>query len=167
MSRSFAALMTEFEAVLKDGKMTAAYQRLAAYIRELRAHFAASYPDYDFPGSIYYGYLDMTYFSILPPALKKRDLKVAVVFNYQSFRFEAWLSGRNRKAQKDAFQAIQEAGWETYRLTPNPEKSDSVLEHILAADPNFSDLDELTKQIERGTLDFIQKLENFFAVNPA
>jgi len=167
MSRSFAALMTEFEAVLKDGKMTAAYQGLAAYIRDLRAQFASSYPEYDFPGSIYYGYLDMTYFSILPPTLKKRDLKVAVVFNYQSFRFEAWLSGRNRRAQQNAFQAVKDAGWETYRLTPNPEKSDSVLEHILAADPDFSDLDKLTKQIEHGTLNFIQKQENFFIDHPA
>jgi hypothetical protein len=32
--------------------------------------------------------MDMTYFAIFPPCLKSHDLKVAIVFNYDAFRFE-------------------------------------------------------------------------------
>ncbi|HOH08780.1 MAG TPA: hypothetical protein PLF89_14745 [bacterium] len=46
---------------------------------------------------MYQGYLDMTYFEFFPDKLKKCDLKLAIVFNYQAFRFEVWLAARNRQ----------------------------------------------------------------------
>ena len=39
----------------------------------------------------------MTYFALFPDALKKHNLKLATVFNYQTFRFEVWLAARNRQ----------------------------------------------------------------------
>ena len=42
---------------------------------------------------------------------------------------------------------------------------DSVVEHILADNPDFSDLDALTRQIEKETLKFIQDIERFLAKN--
>jgi hypothetical protein len=35
------------------------------------------------------------------------------------------------------------------------------MEHILVDDPDFSDLDALTRKIEQGTLKFIQDVESF------
>jgi len=40
---------------------------------------------------------------------------------------------------------------------------DSILEHILVEYPDFSDLDALKKQIEIGTLEFIEEIENFLS----
>jgi hypothetical protein len=34
-----------------------------------------------------------------------------------------------------------------------------VLAHILVSDPDFGDLDALTSEIERGTLEFIKDVE--------
>ena len=34
----------------------------------------------------------MTYFALFPASLKCRGLKVTIVFNYEAFRFEAWLA---------------------------------------------------------------------------
>jgi hypothetical protein len=36
-----------------------------------------------------------------------------------------------------------------------------VLEHILVAEPDFDDLEELTARIEKGTLEFIRDVEDF------
>jgi hypothetical protein len=36
---------------------------------------------------------------------------------------------------------------------------DSIIEHVLVPDPDFSDLDTLTKQIESETLIFIRDVE--------
>ena len=37
---------------------------------ELRTQLKNKYPDYFVSGSIYYGYMDMTYFSFFPESLK-------------------------------------------------------------------------------------------------
>jgi hypothetical protein len=42
----------------------------------------------------------MTYFAVVPPSLKRRARKIAIVFNYEAFRFEAWLSATNRQLQR-------------------------------------------------------------------
>ncbi len=35
------------------------------------------------------------------------------------------------------------------------------MDHILVNDPDFSDLDALTGEIEKGTLEFIREVEEF------
>lgn len=166
MADSLAGSMEYFKALLEDGRIIDAYQGLTAYFRHLRSHFESTFPHYEVPGSIYYGYLDMTYFSILTPALKDRLLKVAVVLVYQPFRVEVWLSGRNRKVQEEISCSIRQAGWQAYPLTPDPGKADSVLSQVLIEDPDFSDLEDLTARIEKGTQEFIQAVEAFFAGLP-
>jgi hypothetical protein len=158
--------MVVFKEELQKGQIIEAYQGLMAYFRQLRTHFEKSFPDFDVPGNIYYGYLDMTYFSILPPFLKSRGLKVAVVFVYDTFRFEVWLSGRNRGVQVEISHLIQKHSLLTYQLTPNPEQADSILDHILVGQPDFSDLKSLTAMIEHGTRGFMNDLEQFFSKLP-
>ncbi len=106
--------------------------------------------------------MDMTYFAIIPPDLKMRKLKVAIVFLHETFRFEVWLSGGNRQIQMDYSRLIREKGWNKYRLTANPKTSDSILEHTLIAEPDFGNLDDLTKEIESGTVNFMSDVQKFF-----
>ena len=40
---------------------------------------------------------------------------------------------------------------------------DSVVEHVLVDNPNFSNLDALTKQVEQHALKFIPDIEGFLA----
>jgi hypothetical protein len=92
-------------------------------------------------------------------------LKIAIVFTYETFSFEVWLSGVNRKAQAVDWQMIKDAGWNQYTLSPNPKKEDYIARSILAADPDFGDLDALTDRIRAGTLVFIQNVEAFLSIN--
>jgi len=110
------------------------------------------------PGNVYQGYMDMTYFSIIPPSLKQHKLKIAVVFLYDAFRFEVWLSGYNRQVQAKYWQMFRERGWQPYRLVDDPLKADAILEHILVAEPDFTDPDALTRQIEIGVTAFIKEM---------
>lgn len=93
---SFSQSMKKYKKQLKKGLIQEAYQGLVAYFRDLNSHFKNNYPNYSVPGSIYYGYMDMTYFPIFPESFKHRKLKVAIVFIHDAFRFEVWLSGSNR-----------------------------------------------------------------------
>lgn len=160
---SFAESMIEFKAQLEKGYLQEAYAGLMDYFRDLRNHFQKRYPDYSVPSNIYYGYMDMTYFSVVPEPLKTRKLKIAIVFVFDSFRFEVWLSGANRDVQKEYWRLIQDHGWYKYHLASDPRREDFVLNHLLVNDPDFGDLEDLTAQIESGTLDFIADIEEFLA----
>ena len=158
----FHECINEYRRQLERGAIQKAYRGLMEYIMGLRTHFMKTYPDYVVSGNIYYGYMDMTYFSVIPKSIKERKLKVAIVFLHESFRFEAWLSGVNRQVQTQYWKSIKESGWDKYRIVPQAKGVDSIVEKILVNKPNFSDLDALTKQIESATLIFIQDVEIFF-----
>jgi hypothetical protein len=155
--------MAEFRKQLQKGSIQKAYQGLMEYMMNLKNHFSSKYPNYSAPGSLYNGYMDMTYFSILPKSLKDRDLKIAIVFLYDAFRFEIWLSGKNKQVLAKYWKLINKSGWNKYKVVEPVKVVDSVVEHILVDNPDFSDTDALTKQIEQGSLEFIRDIESFLA----
>ena len=157
--------MAEFQQQLQKGAIQKAYQGLMAYMLSLKNHFANTYPDYAASGSLYPGYMDMTYFSILPSFLKERDLKFAIVFLYDAFRFEIWLSGKNKQVLSHYWKIFQHSGWDQYKVVEPGKGIDSVVEHILVENPDFGDQDALTRQIEQGAVQFIQDIESFLAKN--
>ena len=146
---------------LQNGAIQEAYQGLLEYILSLKTHFKNHHPEFVVPSNIYFGYMDMTYFSIVPEALKERGLKIAIVFLHREFRFEVWLAGVNKDVQAEYWNRIRESGWNKYRLVPTLKGADSILEHVLAENPDFNDLNALTNQIEQETLRFINEVENF------
>jgi hypothetical protein len=161
--KSLQENMVEFRKQLEKGSIQKAYQGLMEYMMSLKNHFLNKYPDYSAPGSLYNGYMDMTYFSVLPKPLKDRDLKIAIVFLYDAFRFEIWLSGKNKQVLAKYWKIIKESSWDKYRIVEPGKGVDSIVEHILVDKPDFSDLDTLTKQIEQRALEFIQDIESFLA----
>ena len=160
---SFHEYMNEYRKQLEKGAIKEAYRGLMEYFNALRLHLKKKYPDYSVSGSIYYGYMDMTYFSFFPESLKRRKLKIAIVFIHDTFKFEVWLSGSNRNVQTKYWKLLKESDWHKYHLASNPRAVDYVLDHILINNPDFSDLDSITRQIERGTLEFIRDVEGFLS----
>lgn len=159
--KSMSENMMELKKQLEKGAIQKAYLGLMEYMMSLKNHFSKKYPAYTTSGSLYPGYMDMTYFSILPGSLKERDLKIAIVFVYDAFRFEVWLSGKNKRVLEKYWHVFNENKWDQYKVVKPTKGIDSVVEHILAENPDFSDLDALTGQIEQGTVKFIQDIEVF------
>ncbi len=160
---SFHEYINEYRKQLEKGAIKAAYKGLMEYIMGLRAYFKNKYPDYFVSGNIYYGYMDMTYFSFFPKSLKRRNLKIAIVFIHDAFRFEAWLAGVNKQVQANYWKLFKESDWKKYHIVPTTKGVDSIVEHILVGNPDFSDLDTLTEQIESETLKFIEDVESFLS----
>ncbi len=158
---SLTEYMNEYRKQLEKGDIQKAYKGLMEDIMSLRTYFQNKYPDYFVSGNIYYGYMDMTYFSFSPKSLKERNLKIAIVFIYDTFKFEVWLSGYNRNVQKQYWKLLKESGWNKYRIVPQDKGVDSILEHTLDDNPNFGNTDKLTEKIENGTLNFIKDIEDF------
>ena len=161
--KPFHEYMIEYRKQIEKGDIKEAYRGLMEYIMELRTYFTKKYPDYFVSGSIYQGYMDMTYFSFIPESLKSKKLRIAIVFCYDTFRFEVWLAGYNKQIQTKYWKLFKESDWNKYRIPSTTKGVDSIMEYILVDDPDFSDLDSLTKQIEKGTLRFITDVENFLS----
>ena len=155
--------LTEYRKQLEKGAIQVAYKGLMEYVMDLRTYFKTKYPDHFVSGSIYYGFMDMTYFSFIPESFKQRNLKIAIVFLHESFRFEVWLAGFNKQVQSKYWKLIKESGWDQYHLVPTTIGADSILESVLVADPDFRDPEALTQQIETATLKFIEEVERFLA----
>jgi hypothetical protein len=154
--------MNELRMQLKTGAIQKAYKTLLGYMMDLRILFQNRYPSYSISG-LYQGYMDMTYFAIVPPSLKHRNLKIAIVFNYGAFRFEAWLSGANRQVQRKYWELFRDSGWTEYRVVTPAKGVDSIIECDLAENFDFGDLDSLTASIDENTVKFINDVEKFFS----
>jgi hypothetical protein len=161
--KSFHEYINEYRKQLEKGYVQLAYRGLMEYIMDLRVHFKKKYPDYFVSGSIYYGYMDMTYFSFFPESLKRRKLKAGIVFIHETCRFEVWLFGYNKQVQAKFWKLFSESNWDKYHIVSTIKGVDSIVEYILVDNPDFSDIDKLTKQIERGTLKFIRDIEDFLS----
>jgi hypothetical protein len=162
---SFADYMAEYKQQLGKGVIQKAYKGLMEYVMELRTYFMNKYPDYFVSGSIYFGYMDMTYFSFYPKSLKDHNLKVAIVFLHEACRFEVWLAGANKQVQTKTWKLIKESTCDQYPLVPTTKGVDSIIEHVLVDQPDFGDLDALTREIEAETLKFIKDLESFLSTH--
>jgi hypothetical protein len=159
---SMNGYINEYKQQMEKGVIQKAYKGLMEYIMSLRTHFSNKYPDLT-PGNLYHGYMDMTYFPIFPRALKSRKLKIAIVVIHETIRFEAWLVGYNKQIQTEYWKLLKEVKRDNYRMPATLKGVDSIIECTLADNPDFSDPDGLTKQIEDGTLTFISDIEGFLS----
>ena len=155
--------MQVFRKQLQEGTTQKAYRGLMEYIMNLKTSLKKKYPDYAVSSSLYAGYMDMTYFSFTPPSLKDRNLKIAIVFSYDTFRFEVWLGGYNKQVQEEYWKLFKQSDWKKYHLVPGTEGFDSILENTLVENPDFDRPDELTKHIEEKTMLFINDVIEFLS----
>ena len=137
------------------GDMPEAYRGLMQYLMRLRTYFADHYPDYTVSGSLYFGYMDMSYFSVSPAALKKRGLKAAIVFLHETCSFEIWLSGVNRKTQGEFYELFSLYEWHYGTICVPGKGVDAIVSAPLVSETDFDDLDALTSKIDHRTNAFL------------
>ena len=154
--------MSELRRQLRRGSIQRAYRALLGYMADLRTRFQKRFPACGVSG-LYQGYLDMTYFAVVPPAFKRRGLKIAVVFNYEAFRFEAWLAATNRQVQRKYWERLRDARWSEYRVVSPAAGVDAIVECILAERFDFGDLGTLTAAIEKTVARFIRDVDEYLS----
>jgi hypothetical protein len=154
--------MNEFRRQLEKGTIQKAYGTLLSYMKRLRTSFKNNLAGSTVSG-LYQGYMDMTYFALFPSSLKHHNLKIAIVFNYEAFRFEGWLAAGNRKVQRQYWELFKDSQWPEYRVVTPAKGIDSIVECDLATDFDLDDPDALTASIEKATGAFIGDIESFLA----
>ena len=147
---------------LEEGSVQRAYNAILTYMSRLRAGFASSLADQLVSG-LYQGAFDMTYFALIPPALKARELKLAIVFDYSSFRFQVWLAARNRDVQRRYWGLLRDKGWTGYPLVEPAAGVDAIAVDDVASGLELEHPERLTAEIESAVSRFGGEVERFLA----
>jgi len=152
----------EYRLQLGKGHIQKAYQGIMAFMSSLNSDLEKAYPGY-FTSSLYFGYMDMTYFAFTPPQFKDRRLKIAIVYLHEEGRFEAWLGANNRKIQTKTNTFLKNKAIGNYHLIELAPGVDAIISSVLVEKPNFTDLDTLKKQIEENVITFIHDMTGLLA----
>ena len=155
--------IAEYTAQLQKGQIQIAYRGIMTFMSTLKSTLESNHPDYAASG-LYFGYMDMTYFAFTPLELKRKNLKIAIVYLHQENRFELWLGGGNRKVQAEYIELLKGKDLGHYRLSQVSPGVDSIIECIVAEHPDFENVEELMKNLEDQTIEFAKKV-NYFFVN--
>lgn len=97
--------------------------------------------------ALYPGYLDMSYIAIVPPSLKRRQLKLALVYVHEKGIFELWLAGRNRGIQAHVREELRGRIPSSYVLVEEAKGEDAIVLYTPAQPPDFTDVTLLTAQL--------------------
>ncbi len=162
---SFESDLEELQRRLGEGAIQRAYQAIIYTMSRLRGVFAAQQGERSVSG-LYQGYFDMTYFALFPDELKRRDLKLAIVFNYSTFRFEVWLAARNRQVQRRYWELLRDAGYDQHQLIVPAAGRDAIVEAVLAEEFSLDDEKGLTtlvvegvKAFERDMVEYLNRVD--------
>jgi len=152
----------EYKIQLSKGIIQKAYRGIMIFMSGLKNDLEKNYPDF-IVSSLYFGYMDMTYFAFTPSDLKNKKLKIAIVFLHEQERFEAWLGGSNRKVQSEYIEKLKHKKIGNYKLSQVLPGVDSIIESILMEQPDFNHPEELKMQIEERTIRFINDISSLLA----
>ncbi|MFA7672720.1 MAG: hypothetical protein WCY62_02550 [Clostridia bacterium] len=147
----------EYTNQLKKGQIQKAYKGIIAFMSGLCTYLGKNHPDYSL-SAMYSGYMDMTYFAFTPTDLKKKNLKIAIVYLHEQNKFEAWLGGSNRKVQALYIDRLSLKDTGKYIVSHVSPGVDSIIESTLVELPDFDDSDKLRKLIEMAIIEFINDM---------
>jgi len=147
-------LIEEYTCHLRQGEIQAAYKGILEFIGKLRADIIKKYPDYEI-GSLYQGYMDMSYFSLSTKLLKDKGLKIAMVYLHSKGAFEVWLSARNREIAKRYEYVLNSNISDNITVFHDDCNEDAIIEYTLTDTPDFDEQASLIEIIEKGIDKFI------------
>ncbi len=145
----------EYSIQLRKGQIQKAYRGIMDFMAELKGRLERRHPDYA-AGALYYGYMDMTYFSFTPPALRDLKLKIAIVFLHEECRFEIWLAATNRKVQSCYSELLRHKDLGRYKLSEIEPGVDSIISVQVDDNPDFDNPEGLKEKIESQAIGFTE-----------
>mgnify|MGYP001024818597 CR=1 FL=1 len=147
----------EYKIQLGKGQIQKAYRGIMTFMSGLMKYLENRHPDF-IAGALYFGYMDMSYFPFTPAVIKARKLKIAIVYLHEEGRFEVWLSGSNRKIQAEYIKLLKLKISGKYKVSEVLPGVDSIIESVLVEKPDFDNPEELKKQIEVKTIEFVNDI---------
>jgi hypothetical protein len=152
--------LEELHLLLEEGALRRAYVAIVSYMSGLRNVLATAHKDWSITG-LYQGYFDMTYFAVVTPSLKARDLKLALVFDYTAFRFEVWLAARNRTVQRRYWELLRNSEWSPESLVEPAVGVDAIVVAFVGGGLDLDGPEALTASFQRVAERLSSEIEEF------
>jgi hypothetical protein len=149
--------VNEYQLQLKKGYLQIAYQGIMGFMTNLIRNLKNKHHDYHL-SSLYFGYMDMTYFAFVTDDLKSKGLKIAIVYLHSQNKFAAWLCANNKSIQKKIANLMSNKHIEKYRISQLLPGVDSIIEKTLIDKPNFNNQSELLEQINDKSTEFLSDI---------
>ncbi len=142
-SKSLNSRIPAYKAAFSNGELQKTYQDLVGVVQNLRIEFSKRYKSEYSVASVLHGYVDFTYFYLQNDYLKKKKLKLAIIFNHKNVNFELWLLGQTKDVQALYWRKLREVKWVNKEAMPEY----SVFEVPLLLDPDFDSSTKLSESI--------------------
>lgn len=140
-SKSLNARVPAYKTAFSSGELQKTYQDLVGIVQNLRTDFSKKYRSEFSVANVLHGYIDFTYFYLQNDYLKKKKLKLAIVFKHKNANFELWLLGQTKDVQIRYWRKLKEVKWVDEDSMPEY----SIFEAPLLLAPDF---DSPTKLLE-------------------
>ena len=142
----------EFKKLIQTTRLKQGYQKIQKLLRNLRNDLVKEMMGYRFQAGVVENNMEYAYFQMQDELMKRYNLKTVVIFDYQRFSFEVWISGVNRHVQKAYQQYLQTIANETWQLTNDPLHQDYILRNLISKMDSYENiLNACEEAIEQAT----------------
>ncbi|WP_197433016.1 DUF7000 family protein [Janthinobacterium sp. B9-8] len=142
-SKSLVSRIPAYKAAFSSGELQKTYQDLVGIVQNLRTEFSKKYKSEFSIANVLHGYIDFTYFYLQNDYLRKKKLKLAIVFNHKNANFELWLLGQTKDVQILYWRKLREVKWVNEEAMPEY----SIFEAPLLLAPDFDSSTKLSESI--------------------
>ena len=149
--------INEYKKLIQTTNLQKGYQELVKFFRALRIYLSENMSEYRFTGSIVENNMDYSYFQFTDDILQSKGLKFVVAFTHNTFEYEIWLSGMNRKIQIDYHSKLCKVK-HTNMMSPNPSRFDYILKEKLFSEVNYDDCERLFDASKNNIQAFTKKI---------
>lgn len=158
-SKSLNSRIPAYKAAFSDGELQKTYQDLVGIVQNLRTEFTKKYKGEYSVAGVLHGYVDFTYFYLQNDYLKKKKLKLALVFNHKNVNFELWLLGQTKDVQILYWRKLRDVKWVNKEAMPEY----SIFEVPLLLEPDFDSPTRLSESIHSHFKTLSQEIFNTLA----
>lgn len=152
--KSLNARIPAYKKAFSSGELQKTYQDLVGIVQNLRTEFSKKYQSEFSVANVLHGYIDFTYFYLQNDYLKRKKLKLALVFNHKNANFELWLLGQTKDVQILYWKKLREAKWVNHEVMPEY----SVFEAPLLSAPDFDNAAKLSESVHSQFKTLLQEI---------
>lgn len=131
------------QSVFEGSLICTTNELLLRFVAKLRSDLPKKTAQYRV-GNLSPGYMDYTYFAFYDEYLRSQQLRFGIVLNHHQMQFELWLMAQNAERQVFYWEKLKELEWNREKVAM---PRYTVLDTVIEANPDFSDLDKLADSI--------------------
>ena len=131
---------------VREGDLPHAYRGILSALMAFKAGWEIAHPE-DSVGSLYQGYLDMSFVAVAPAVFGARRLKISLVYLHESGVFTLWLTAGNRAIQAQTSQELAKKPLGSYSLSELKPGVDAIVSQDITPPYNFDEPERLTARL--------------------